>query len=206
MHTRLGSAGRRDRAAAIGAVALLVAGLIMIAVNTLTADARGTGSVGGHAVIGAAGADAFAVQVTGHFGEGWEPGDADWEFARTDGFDVPVEPGGGFGPGASRTFTLGVRNASPQLPGTIGMEIVNRDPAKPALFDRLLYTVELRGDVLIDRVPGSELASLPPLELGYFAAGEAKTLTMTVTMPEDAGNDLQREAARVQVAMRGASQ
>ena len=183
----------------------MIVGLLMVAVNTLASDAREAGSVGGRAVIGAAGANAFAVQVTGRAGEGWEPTHADWEFARTEGFDVPVEPGQGFGPGASRTFTLGVRNASPHLPGTIGMEIVNRDSDAPALFDRLLYTVELRGDVLINRVPGSELSSLPPLDLGYFAAGDAKTVTMTVTMPEDAGNDLQREAARVQVVMRGTS-
>ncbi len=197
---------RRDIAAAIVACAIIAIGLLLVATTTLVTGAAGTGSVGGRAVIGAAGADAFAVQVTGREGEGWEPSASDWVFARASGFDVPMDVEQGFGPGASRVFTLGVRNASPGLPGTISMEILNRDPAGSALFDRLLYTVEMHSEVLLDRVPGDELDARTPVNLGYFESEDAETLTMTVTMPEDAGNELQREAARVQVAMRGVSQ
>ncbi|GAA2187514.1 hypothetical protein GCM10009786_12800 [Leucobacter alluvii] len=197
---------RRDIAATIIASAIVAIGLLLVAATTLVTGAAETGRVGGRAVIGAAGADAFAVQVAGREGEGWEPTASDWVYARTSGFDVPMDLEQGFGPGASRVFTLGVRNASPELPGAISMEILNRDAAESALFDRLLYTVEMRGDVLLDRVPGDELDAMTPVNLGYFESEDAKTLTMTVTMPEDAGNELQRETARVQVAMRGVSQ
>lgn len=185
---------------------LAALGALIIALVAAETGAEHIFTVDGTSQIQAAGADSFVVEVAGARGANWRPTDADWVHANPDAFDIETDAQTGFGPGASREFILAARNASPELTGDIRMTILNPEPENSALFDRLLYTVMHDGTVLLDAVPGAEVPAVGALELGEYAPGEVTTVSLTVTMPPDAGNELQRLSSRVQVAMNGVSQ
>ncbi|GAA2186231.1 hypothetical protein GCM10009786_06100 [Leucobacter alluvii] len=184
---------------------LAALGALIIALVAVETGAQHVFTVGGTSQIQAAGEDSFVVEVTGSLGADWQPTDNDWVHANPEAFDIDADAQSGFGPGASRDFVLAARNASPELTGDIDMTVLNPEPENSALYDQLLYTVEHEGTVLLDAVPGADIAAFGPLSLGEYAPGEYTTVALTVTMPSDAGNELQQLSSRVQVAMNGVS-
>ncbi|MFF1572955.1 hypothetical protein ACFVWR_09415 [Leifsonia sp. NPDC058292] len=180
--------------------AFLAAG-ILLALGWLATGAAIVDTIDGRAVITQP--TGFELQVAGTEGASLDP-DVPW----VDGDPVPGEVelvgGAGFGPGSQRTFTLGVKNASDQLTGSVRMTVFNPEPQPGlTLFDAMEFTVTHDGAVLADSVPGAELERLADLPLGDIAAGGSTTVLVDISLPGSLGNEYQGLASRVMISMKG---
>lgn len=157
----------------------------------------------GRTILQASAENDFDIQVTGV--EGADLGSAGpWRQGRPTGYDVPLSGGARLAPGDTRRFTLGVRNASPDLPASLTMRVLDPDPdADDDLFPALRFTVTHDGLVLADAVPGAELGRLRSLPLGEHAAGADTSVKLDISLPAEVDNQYASAHTRVSVEMRG---
>ncbi|MFJ3394596.1 hypothetical protein [Leifsonia aquatica] len=114
-------------------------------------------------------------------------------------------------PGASHTFRMAVRNASPRLAADLTLSIVPPESETAEgrnarrLFDALEFTVREGHTVLVDHVGGSRAADLIRGLPGTVASGGVRQLEIDVRLPDDAGDDLHDLRTPVQLAFTGMS-
>lgn len=185
-----------------GRVRLWIAAGAALSCAVVWTGANVVHTVDGKAVI-AADQD-FDLQVSGL--EQGSPGTPTWVQGNPTPQAVAVTKAGkGFGPGDSKTFTVGVRNASTELSGNVDVSVVDPDPEDEDLFHHLHFTLSRGDTVLLDSVSGEDPSALAELDLGRLDPSDAATLTLTVTLPDDAGNEAQGIGTRIQVDFKGES-
>lgn len=195
---------------------LLVAAGALLGAGLAFTDAQYAEALRGHTTfVPDTGRNGFNIMVTGAEGDRLPAGTA-WAEGNPQAFEIGSS--GGFGPGTSKTFTLGVRNASPELASDVQLSLFDAAPSAASaasaagtdLFDILRFTVT-QGDgpdggrqLAVD-VPGSSRERLAGLRLKELAPGESTTVRLTVAFPGWADNSWQGKGAQLAARVDGSS-
>ncbi|OFI36848.1 hypothetical protein BIU82_12350 [Arthrobacter sp. SW1] len=190
---------------------LLVAAGALLGAGLAFTDAQYAEALRGHtSFVPDPGRNGFNIMVTGAEGDRLPAGTA-WAEGNPQAFEIGSSSG--FGPGTSKTFTLGVRNASPELASDVQLSLFDAAPSSAAgtgLFDILRFTVT-QGDgpdggrqLAVD-VPGSARELLAGLRLEELAPGGITTVRLTVAFPGWADNSWQGKGAQLAARVDGSS-
>ncbi|GAA2180366.1 hypothetical protein GCM10009847_17970 [Leucobacter tardus] len=159
----------------------------------------------------------FDIVTAGALEPDWKPQDSDWHQGNPDPYEVAIGENGegvALGPGHSLEATVAVANASPRdIAGRIGLKILDPNPLGDAtdpdtgryleLFDQLRFTVVDGTTVLADRVSADEFNDLAWQWPDPVAAGENRTLAVTISLPAEVDNRWQGAGTQLQFAFAG---
>lgn len=178
--------GRKRFALSLGALLItLVLGTAAAITDTKTSLAQIDGT-----------RNLFNIMVAGSIDPEWTPQEAVWAEGNPESYRINLrssEQDGLLSPGAELALKIAVKNDSPQLNGTLGLQITDPDPlgneidvhtgSYKELYDVLLFTVKDENEVYLDRTNARELSYIAFHDLD-FKPGSVKEFDIIISMPE----------------------